>query len=228
MPRSKKLVVTIDGPAGTGKSTVARLLARRLGLPWLDTGATYRCVALAALRQGVDPHDLEALAGVAGRVDVAFTPGDKRSGQRVTLDGEDVTEAVRTPEVTEATSFVADAPGVRAAMRALQQRLAERAGAVAEGRDMGTVVFPEADVKFFLDASPAERAGRRFKELLSRGIDVALDEVLGQIKRLDERDKSRPDGALRPAAGAVIVDTTDMSLDEVVETLGRAVDEKLG
>lgn len=220
----KRPLITIDGPAGTGKSTVARLLAQRLGLPWLDTGATYRCVALAALRNAVDLRDEEALAGLAARVNVSFVP--KEDGQRVLLDGEDVTEAIRTPEVSEATSFVADSPGVRAAMRALQRSLAS-GGAVAEGRDMGTVVFPDADVKFFLDASLEERARRRHRELLARGVATAYEEVLDQIRRLDARDRSRLDGCLRPAEDAVLVDTTDMTLEEVVETLRRAVDEKL-
>jgi cytidylate kinase len=198
-------VVAIDGPAGAGKSTVARALADRLGFTYLDSGAMYRAVALAVLRRGEDP------AAVARDANVEL-------GERVRLDGEDVTAAIRDPEVSEAASKVAADPEVREAVVAQQQRLLAAGDWVAEGRDIGTVVAPEADLKVFLTADPAERARRRAREL---GVDEQT--VLADQAIRDERDRTRAHSPLAPAPGATILDTTGLSLDEVVERLARLV-----
>jgi cytidylate kinase len=194
------MVVAIDGPAGAGKSTVAKAVAAALGFTYLDTGAMYRCVALATLRTGAPAAELAP--------DLKISLGD-----RVLLDGEDVTDAIRTPEVSEAASQVAAEPAVRRAMVGQQRRLLSDGGDwVAEGRDIGTVVMPDAEVKVFLTADPAERAARRAAEL---GRDVAT--VLTEQMIRDERDSLRPDSPLRPAEGAVEFDTTGFALDQVVE-----------
>jgi CMP/dCMP kinase len=192
-------VVAIDGPAGAGKSSVARTVAQRLGFTYLDSGAMYRCVALATLRRGVPP------AEVAAQVSIEL-------GDRVLLDGEDVTAAIRAPEVSEASSVVAADPAVRTAMVAEQRRLLARGGWVAEGRDIGTVVWPSAEVKLFLTASPAARAGRRADQL---GADPAV--VLAEQTIRDQRDTERAQSPLRAADDAVTVDTSELTLDAAVE-----------
>jgi cytidylate kinase len=200
-------VVAIDGPAGAGKSSVARAVADRLGFTYLDSGAMYRCVALAVLQRGLPP------AEVAAEVSISL-------GDRVLLDGEDVTAAIRSPEVSEAASVVAADVGVRTAMVTEQRRLLATADWVAEGRDIGTVVWPSADVKVFLTASSAARAGRRAEQI---GADVAV--VLAEQTIRDERDTERDESPLRAAADAVTVDTSDLTLDQAVEqvvTLVRA------
>jgi cytidylate kinase len=192
------MVVAIDGPAGAGKSTVARTLARELGFTYLDSGAMYRCVALAAARQGV------AAAEVAGGLRISLHHG-------VRLNGEDVSAAIRTPEISEAASRAAADPAVRRAMVAEQRRLLEAGDWVAEGRDIGTVVWPQAEVKVFLTADPAERARRRAAEL-----GLELQQVLDEQARRDERDRAREHSPLRPAEDAVLLDTTELGIDEVV------------
>ncbi|MBV9195119.1 MAG: (d)CMP kinase [Solirubrobacterales bacterium] len=203
-------VVAIDGPAGAGKSSVARALASQLGYRYLDSGAMYRAVALAALRRGVDPSE------VAGSVRISV-------GERVWLDGEDVTVAIRRPEVSEAASRAAADPVVRRAMAAEQRRLLVAGDWVAEGRDVGTVLAPEAAVKVFLSADPAERARRRAAEL---GVDPAT--VLAEQTIRDERDRGREHSPLAPAADAVVLDTTAMTLAEVVAEIARLVRERIG
>jgi cytidylate kinase len=203
------VVIAIDGPAGAGKSTVARAVAARLGFTYLDSGAMYRCVALASLRLGREP------AEVAPAITIEL-------GEEVMLNGEDVTDAIRTPEVSEAASRAAADPAVRAAMVAEQRRLLNSSPPthwVAEGRDIGTVVAPDAALKVFLTASPEERARRRASEL---GADPAT--VLAEQTLRDERDRTREASPLRPADGAVELDTTGLSLDEVVERIVRLAD----
>jgi CMP/dCMP kinase len=191
-------VVAIDGPAGAGKSSVARAVADRLGFTYLDSGAMYRCVALGVLRRGLSPAEVAA--------DVAISLGD-----RVLLDGEDVTAAIRTPEVSEAASVVAADAAVRTAMIAEQRRLLADGDWVAEGRDIGTVVWPSAEVKVFLTASPAARAARRAEQI---GADAAV--VLAEQAIRDQRDTERDESPLRAAPDAVTVDTSDLTLDEAV------------
>ncbi len=192
------MVIAIDGPAGAGKSTVAKAVAAALGFTYLDTGAMYRCVALATLRSAAPPAEVAALIELS-------------LGERVLLDGEDVTEAIRTPEVSERASQVAAEPLVRRAMVAEQQRIMAEGNWVADGRDIGSVVAPDAELKVFLTADPAERARRRAAEM---GADV--ETVLAEQTIRDERDRTRAESPLRPADGAVELDTTGLTLDEVV------------
>jgi CMP/dCMP kinase len=195
------VVIAIDGPAGAGKSSVARAVARELSFGYVDSGAMYRAVALAALERGREP------AAVASEVEIEPTGG------KVLLDGRDVSDAIRTPAVSEAASRAAAEPAVRRAMVALQRRLLSRGDWVAEGRDIGTVVAPEAEVKVFLDAAPEERARRRASEL---GVGVDPDTVLAEQAIRDERDRTRAHSPLKPADGAVVLDTTGLSLEQVV------------
>ncbi|MHB0961311.1 MAG: (d)CMP kinase [Pirellulaceae bacterium] len=215
------MIVTIDGPAGAGKSSVARLLADRLGFCFLDTGAMYRAVALAAMRANVAWNDLGGLADLAAHLPLEF------AGDQVLLAAADVTDAIRTPEVTANTHFVADHPQVRAHLVELQRRLARGVDVVTEGRDQGTVAFPHAECKFFLTATPHERARRRRQQLLAGGKDLPLAQVRAQQDRRDAQDENRDVGALVPAADAIRVQTDGMVLQEVVDVLERLVRERI-
>jgi cytidylate kinase len=217
-------IVAIDGPAGAGKSTVSRGLAERLGFHLLDTGALYRSVALAARRRGVGWDDDAALGVLAAALRLEF------DGGRTLLDGEDVSAEIRTPEISRGASQVAARPAVRKALLPLQRRLARAAprGAVLEGRDIGTVVFPDAEVKFFLTASEEARARRRFDELRARGDPATFVEVLADQRRRDREDQERDVSPMRPADDAEHVDTTGLSRDEVIARLERRVRERLG
>ena len=216
-----KVVVAIDGPAGAGKSTVTRALTRELGYQLLDTGALYRSVALAASRAGVPLHDEPRVAELAGSLPIRFElDGDVN---RVYLDGEDVSEAIRTSEMSEGASVVSALPAVRAALLDLQRDIGRAGGVVAEGRDIGTVVFPDAPVKFFLTASVAERARRRLAELEQRGEITDIETVKAEIERRDHRDSSRGVAPLRQAPDAVLVDSTGRSVDEIVTEMAVAV-----
>lgn len=217
------MIVAIDGPSGSGKSSVAREVARRCGLTYLDTGAMYRSVALACLERGVDPDDAPAVSRVARSARIEFAPGE--GGQRVLLDGEDVTARIRTPEVERAVSPVSANPEVREAMVAQQRAAGEGGDIVAEGRDIGTVVFPGADVKVFLSASPEARARRRAVQRqggnLATGDDVSVDAeaeraILADLVRRDEYDSSREASPLRAADDAVAIDSSDLGFEEVV------------
>ena len=211
------MIVTIDGPAGAGKSTVARLLAEKLGFDFLDTGAMYRCVALQGIRQEVDLSDEEALAEIARTLTLEF------DGAIVLLGGEDVTAEIRTPEVTSLIHYAADNLQVREAMVSLQRKLALEDDVVTEGRDQGTVAFPEAEYKIFLSASAEERARRRVEQMRQSGKDASIEEVLEQQNLRDHQDEAREVGGLKAADDALHVITDGMRPFEVVEHLERLV-----
>jgi len=214
------MIVTIDGPAGAGKSTVARALARRLGFRFLDTGATYRALTLAALRRNVDWNQPARLAELVRRVIIAV------DGDRVLLDGEDVTDQIRTSEVTSATRYVADNPQVRERLVELQRQLAGSENVVTEGRDQGTVVFPDAECKIFLTASRQQRARRRLLDLQSQGEQTTLSDVLASQDQRDHRDSTRDVGRLVPAKDAIEMPTDGLDQEEVVDRLEGIVKEK--
>ena len=209
-------VITIDGPSGTGKGTLAALVAERLGWHTLDSGALYRVLGLAAARRGLSCDDPDRMAALAATLPVSFAAG------RIVLDGEDVSEAIRTEEAGMAASRVAVHPPVRAALLDWQRRMARPPGLVADGRDMGTVVFPEAPLKIFLDASPDARAERRYKQLKGKGLDANLPTLVADIRERDARDRTRSVAPLIAAADAVLVDSTAMS---IVEVLDRILEE---
>lgn len=215
--RSRGVVVAVDGPAGAGKSTVSRRLAARLGYTLVDTGALYRAIALAAREAGVPWDDGEALAALAGGLSIELQSSE--DGARVLVDGRDRSSDIRTPEISQGASVVSAHPAVRDALLSLQRRLGAEGGVVLEGRDIGTVVFPDAEVKIFLTASDDERARRRQAELEQRGTAQPVEVVLAEIRERDRRDSTRPVAPLREAADAVRVDTTALGLDEVVERL---------
>lgn len=214
-------VVTIDGPSAAGKSTTARAVAERLGFLFVDTGALYRALALKALREGVPIEDSERLAAcvATARLDLSGSP--ERS--HVWLDGEDVSGEIRTPEVSEMASRLAAVPAVRARLRELQRALRRRGPLVAEGRDLGTVVFPDAEVKLFLDADLATRALRRHRELEARGIAASLEQVTREMERRDARDRERADSPLKPAPGARVIDCSAMDIGRQVEAVLEVV-----
>lgn len=216
------MIVTIDGPAGAGKSSAARTLARRLGFDFLDTGAMFRAVALAARRRGVSFDDDEGLGGVVGAMRL-----EMRNGV-VLLDGEDVSLLIRTPEMSSGSSLVAASAAVRPRLAAMQRQIAAGGDMVCEGRDQGTVVFPDAGCKFFLTADPEERLDRRVRELCGRGQPVDLDALRQAQAERDRRDASRTLAPLQPAADAVLIDSTRLALDEVVAVMEREVRRRLG
>ena len=212
------MLITIDGPAGCGKSTAARELAKALGIAHLDTGATYRAVTLLALRQGIDLTDAAALAELARGMDIRMVSTGGRIG--VVLDGQDVTDEIRTEAVSANSRYAATSAAVREVLVELQRRLGRQLGSfVTEGRDQGSVVFPEADLKFYLDARPAERARRRCEELRSHGQQADYDAVLAAIEDRDRRDRGRAVGPLRVPGGATVIDTSDMDIAQVTERM---------
>lgn len=214
---SRNLTVAIDGPAGAGKSTVARHVARMLGYLYIDTGAMYRAVTLYCLRRGIDTFDEEAVSRAALEVDVRLEQAS--GGPLVFLDGDDVTEEIRSPDVGESVAQVARYAGVRSALVKLQRRMSLEGGVVMDGRDIGTVVLPSADLKVFLTASPEERAHRRHRELLARGENVSYREVYESIQKRDALDSSREVSPLRKAEDAVEIDSTGRSVEEVAQEI---------
>lgn len=219
----KKLVIAIDGPAASGKSTTARLVAGRLGYLHVDTGGMYRAMTLKVLRAGIDPADTAAIDVLAAGTTITVAAVGGREG--IGLDGEDVSDAIRSPEVTRAVSQVSAVRSVRELMVREQRRLAANGAVVLEGRDIGSVVLPGADVKIFLVADPAERARRRRKELLARGVDIPLAELEREIRERDRRDSSREISPLKKADGAVEVDTSSLTVDEQVGRILAVVEE---
>jgi cytidylate kinase len=214
--------VTVDGPAAAGKSTVARKLAQRLGFRYLDTGAMYRAATWKALDARADVEDPDELAAVTEETRIELTPDG-----RVLCDGRDVTEEIRTPEVTENIFHLADEPAVREVLIEQQRRFARDHDVVTEGRDQGTEVFPDAEVKFFLVAGLEERARRRLQDLQRNGRDPSLREVKRQVMERDAKDKSRPVGALRKTEDMILIDSTDMTADQVVEAMFEEVSRRL-
>ncbi len=221
----KGLLITIDGPAGAGKSTLAKRLAAKLGYLYLDTGAMYRSVALAAKRKGLSFEDEEALSRLAQNLDLEFKPSP--NGMRVLLEGEDVSSAIRTPEIDKLSSIVARVPGVRKALSVRQRELGRRGGVVAEGRDMGSVVFPDADLKFFLTASPEVRAERRLQQLKNRGVFADYEKILQEILERDRRDQERKIAPLVVPEGAIVIDTSELTPEGVLQILLEHVERKL-
>jgi cytidylate kinase len=243
MVKRARLLVAIDGPAGAGKSTVARMVADRMGFILVDTGALYRSVALAASRAGVAFDDEPRVGDIAEKLaedrSIALVPADTEergpdswsranegSGVRVMLSGEDVSKAIRTPEMSLGASRVSAIPRVRAALLAMQRQAGENGGVVLEGRDIGTVVFPDAEVKFFLTASAEERAGRRFAELSRKGTATTVEETLADVKKRDKADTERPIAPLKQADDAILVDSTGKTIPEVVDEMVRVVLER--
>ena len=212
------LIVTIDGPAASGKSTVARLLAHKLGASFLDTGAMYRAVTLAAMQAGIDLSDEKKLLGVTQTCEFQFSV--KEGKMMVCIDNIDVTEQIRRPQVTANSRYLASAPKVREKLVQMQRQFAtDRQKIVTEGRDQGTVAFGDADIKFYLTADLAARARRRQAELRAKGGDQSLEQIQRDIEERDKRDRNRAVGPLRPARDAIVVDTTDLSIGEVVDKL---------
>lgn len=220
----RNLIIAIDGPSGVGKSTTSRLVARALDIPHIDTGAMYRAVALRVVRSGVDLDDHERIAAIAASSRIEFVLRDGE--QRVLLDGDDVSEDIRRPEISMAASRVSAIPEVRRVLVGLQQELGRRSGGVLEGRDIGTKVFPETPHKFFLTASPEVRARRRLADLESKGMPAMLGDVQREMFQRDQQDTTRTDSPLRYDETYAVIDTSGMSIEEVVETIVAKVREK--
>ncbi|WP_261815527.1 (d)CMP kinase [Vibrio gallicus] len=222
---SESPVVTVDGPSGAGKGTLCMMLAEKLGYQLLDSGAIYRVLALAAIHHGVDIESEDALVPLATHLDVQFIA--KGDLVQVVLEGEDVSAELRKEETGMAASKVAALPRVREALLRRQRAFNMAPGLVADGRDMGTVVFPTAAAKIFLDASAQERAKRRFKQLQDKGLEVSIDHLLSEIQERDDRDRNRAVAPLRPADDALVLDSTQLSIEEVVEQALKYIESKL-
>lgn len=220
----RQLIIAIDGPSGVGKSTLSRRLAQRLQYVNIDTGAMYRSVALAARRAGIALDDPRALERLCMDLDIRFARNN--GTEKVLLDGEDVSEAIRTPEISLLSSKVSAQPVVRSAMVRLQRQMGENGGVVLEGRDIGTVVFPAAEVKFFLAATARERGRRRYLELKEKGLDVDLERTIAEVEARDAADCGRQHAPLRQAEDAVLIDTTRLNIDQVLERMLRVVAER--
>jgi len=220
----RRIIVAIDGPSGAGKSTVSKLLAKALGYIYVDTGAMYRAIGWKAVKEGVTPKEGPELTALCERTEVTLrSDGDR--GVRVYVDGADVTDEIRTPAMSMMASAISAQPSVRARLLELQRAMGRQGGVVLEGRDIGTVVFPDAQAKFYLDADVKERAKRRYDELLARGEDVDFDRTVEEVARRDYDDSHRDIAPLKRADDALLVDSTKMSVDEVVAFMRAKVEE---
>jgi CMP/dCMP kinase len=217
------LVIALDGPSGAGKSTVARLLAQKLGYIYIDTGAMYRAIGWKTRHEGIDPSDEKKLADLCQRTEVLIRKDN--SDPRVYVDGRDVSNEIRTPEMGMTASAVSKSAAVRARLLMLQRELGNNGGVVMDGRDIGTVVFPDADIKFFLDASAGERGRRRYLELKAKGMDVDLTRITQEIVDRDQQDSSRILAPLKKAEDALLLDTTGMSIDGVLDFMLKVVEK---
>jgi cytidylate kinase len=216
---ASRLVIAVDGPVGAGKSTAARRLAHALGLVYIDSGAMYRAMGWKATQAGVDLSDHEALARLAEATDIRVAPAAAGASPRILVDGRDVTDELRTPAMDQASSIVSTCPTVRRRLVALQRSMAREQGVAMDGRDIGTVVFPDADLKFFLDADVDVRAGRRARDLAAAGTAVALTRVRAELLQRDARDSRREMSPLRAAADAIRLDTTGLDSDRVLQAM---------
>jgi len=225
MSKKQRISIAIDGPAGAGKSTLARLLSEQFHLMYIDTGAIYRCVGLFVRDHGADPEDVAAVEALLPELDIVLRHEDGL--QRMFVGGEDVTDAIRLPDVSMYASSVSAIPAVRAFLLDMQRAFAREYDVVMDGRDIGTVVLPDASMKIFLTATAEDRAGRRYEELCSRGVATTYEDVFNDIMRRDENDSSRATSPLKPAEDAVILDTTGNSLNRSRELLISLVKEKL-
>ncbi len=223
---SERFIVAIDGPAASGKTTTAKEVAKRLKWVYIDTGAMYRGVAYRVKKSGIDPGDISMVEKIAGEVKIEFR--GSAEGQRVFVDGEDVTEKIRTPEISRLASLVSSYPGVREELVKRQREMGKRGKVICEGRDIGTVVFPDADLKIFMTASLEERARRRQLELKEKGINVSLEEVMEELRKRDEADSKRKHSPLKRAEDAVLLDTTNLTIEEQVNKVIEMIKERGG
>jgi len=222
IPATKQhFIIAIDGPSGAGKSTVAKLLAKRMRYTYIDTGAMYRAVALKAKEKGVRTEDESALARLASSLRIAFV--GKNGEDRVLCNGEDITEMIRSPDISLLASDISTKASVREILVGMQRKMGGGGGVVLEGRDIGTVVFPNAEVKFYLDADPQERARRRFEELIGKGISVSFEETLEEVVQRDRNDTSRSVSPLTKAPDAIVIDSTDLSVEEVLDRMAQSI-----
>ena len=219
------IAVAIDGPAGAGKSTIARAAAAQLGFVYVDTGALYRTIGLAVCRRGIDGTDVPGILATLPEIQVGLTYQD--GAQHVLLDGEDVSDAIRTPQISTYASQVSSVPEVRAYLLDLQRDLARRQSVIMDGRDIGTVILPDAKVKIFLTASPEKRAARRCAELREKGQDVTVEDILADMERRDALDASRATAPLKQAEDAVLVDTSDLTLEQSIEAVLTVICDKM-
>lgn len=219
-------VVAVDGPAGSGKGAVTKKLAREIGFTNLDTGAIYRCVALLVLRQEIKIEEHEKIASLLDKMQVEFEVRPEK--ELVFLNGEDVSEEIRTQNVTNMVSHVSSIKEVRQKMTVLQRKMAEGKNIIMEGRDIGTCIFPNAEVKIYLDATVEERAKRRYKENIEKGMDVTYEEILESVKKRDYADMTREISPLKKAQDAVVLDSTNLTIEQVVEKMKQIIEEKIG
>jgi len=219
--KRKRLTIAIDGPSGAGKSTVASSLGRRLGYLYIDTGAMYRSVALRVKKKGIIPEDELTVGQLASSVHITFATGGEQT--RIFCNGEDITEDIRTPEISRLASFISRQKRVREALVRMQREMGREGGVILEGRDIGTVVFPDADVKFYLDAESDERVRRRYDEMVEKGIKVDFKEMQEELLQRDHNDMHRSHSPLKKADDALFVDTTHRSVEEIVEEMARTV-----